>query len=477
MSDSSSFLSTDKRTFYIENLGCAKNQVDAEIMIASLTRDGWRRCAEPEAAEVIIVNSCGFIEPAKQESIDTVLSFTRSHPRKQVVMAGCLSQRYAGEIAEELPELAGIVGNRAPDRIAEFLGEMLSSDARVFVPGTGVVRHLRTDLLSLPGSAYVKVAEGCNNRCSFCAIPLIRGRLRSRAVAEVVGEVEQLVDSGIREINLVAQDLASFGADSGENLTMLLKGLLSIGSGFWVRMLYVYPEHFPEELLDLCAGHEQLLPYFDIPFQHASFSVLQRMGRPATARQNLDLIERIRHRLPDVFLRTSLLVGFYGEDEDDFQALIEFQKNAAIDWLGVFTYSPEDGTPAERFEDRLPRPGRRVAEERRDELLRRQEPITWSRVDRLVGRELDVLIEELVPDEPLALGRAYAHAPDVDGAVVVNLPAVNPGPPAVNPGPPAANPGPRNETRSGLPGRVAPGLMVPCRIVRRNGLDVEAVPI
>jgi len=432
--------------------------VDAEVMMAALAEDGWVRSAEPGDAQVIIVNSCGFIEPAKQESIDTVLDLSLRHSGAKVVMTGCLSQRYPDELADEMPELSGIIGNRAPGRIAEFLRQMLKSDARVFIPGTraivrgtGAAVHVRGELLSLPGSAYVKIAEGCDHKCSFCAIPLIRGRLRSRRVDDLAGEVGRLVESGILEINLVAQDLAAFGQDTGENLLELLAKLLSIDAHFWIRLLYIYPEHFPEELLDLCARDPRLLPYFDIPVQHASAAVLKRMGRPATARQNLALIERIRNRLPDAFLRSTFLVGFFGETDRDFADLVEFQREARIDWVGMFTYSPEDGTPAARFEGKLPLPGPE-ADSRRDELMRRQEPITHERVDRLVGAELDVLVEEMVPHEPLALGRAYAHAPDVDGSVVLTL-------------------------GDGAGSGVRPGTLVRCRVVRRNGLDVEAAPL
>lgn len=426
--------------------------------MAALAEDGWLRSAEPDDAQVIIVNSCGFIEPAKQESIDVVLDLSIRHSDAKIVMTGCLSQRYSGDLAQEMPELSGIVGNRAPGRIAEFLRQMLESDARVFVPGTHDLvpgtqgtGHARGELLSLPGSAYVKVAEGCDHKCSFCAIPLIRGRLRSRRVPDLAREVSRLVGSGILEINLVAQDLAAFGQDNGENLPELLERLLEIDMHFWIRLLYVYPEHFPDELLDLCARDPRVLPYFDIPVQHASAAVLKRMGRPATAQQNLALIERIRRRLPDVFLRSTFLVGFYGESDRDFADLVEFQREAQIDWLGVFTYSPEDGTPAARFEGKLPLPGAE-ADSRCDELMRLQEPITYNRVDRLVGTELDVLVEEMVPHEPLALGRAYAHAPDVDGAVVLTL-------------------------GDGAASGVRPGALVRCRVSRRNGLDVEAAPL
>jgi ribosomal protein S12 methylthiotransferase len=421
-------------------------------MISALDAAGWSRVPDPETAAVIIVNSCGFIEPAKQEAIDTVLDFSDGFPNAKIVMAGCLSQRYPGEIAAELPELSGVIGNRAPERVAEFLAAVLNSDERVFVPPpvAEVTKAFprRNELLSLPGSAYVKVAEGCDNRCSFCAIPLIRGPLRSRGIGDIAAEFRQLLDAGIVEFNLVAQDLASFGRDTGQCLPELLGALLDIDSRFWIRPLYVYPEHFPESLLEICESDPRVLPYFDIPLQHASPAVLKRMGRPADPDANLRLVSRIRERLPDAFLRSTFLVGFYGETDNDFERLLDFQEAAQLDWVGVFSYSPEDGTAAERFAGRLPLPGPET-DARKAQLMRRQERITAGRVARLVGRELDVLIEEPVVNEPLALGRCYAHAPEVDGAVVVNVSAVQP----------------------------APGTFVRCRITRSTGLDVEAEPL
>jgi len=418
-------------------------------MMASLRGAGWRRVSDPDLARVIIVNSCGFIEPAKQESIDTVLQFSSQYPDAKIVMAGCLSQRYPDEIANELPELSAVVGNRRPQRIDEYLRAIRESEQRVFTEESeGYATVQRDSLLSLPGSAFVKIAEGCDNRCSFCAIPLIRGPLRSRPVSDIVDEVRSLLSRGIREINLVAQDLAAYGKDREDGLARLVDALLEIEEHFWIRPLYVYPEHFPDELIRACERDSRLLPYFDLPIQHGSPEVLRRMGRPDDPGRNIELIERIRDRLPDAFLRSTFLVGFYGETDREFEQLLDFQDRAQFDWLGVFTYSPEDGTPAARFDGRLDLPGP-AAESRRDEVLRRQEPITRGRVDRLVGRTLDVLIEELLRDSNMAIGRAYAHAPEVDGAVVI----------------------------TGLSGGEKPGSFLRCRVARRNGLDVEAVPL
>jgi len=467
--------------FYIENLGCAKNQVDAEVMMAALERRGWQS-AEPEESDVIIINSCGFIAPAKEESINVTLSTLEEYPGARVVMAGCLSQRYAEDIAGEIPELAGVFGNRAPHLMPEFLSRVQAGDKQatgkeaavrheplVWLPTEPLTTHPRQRLLSFPGSAFVKVSEGCDNRCTFCAIPLIRGKLRSKPLPHLLNEIDELLSKGTHEINLVAQDFASYGRDfdrpaadrgattgtnGGANTPgmELLRALSAREGDFWIRLLYVYPERFPTEFLDVIEADPRLLPYFDIPFQHAAPSVLKKMGRPGTAEGYLRLIDEIRGRLPDVFIRSTLLTGFFGEDEAAFAELLAFQEAAQLDWLGVFPYSPEEGTPAMRGEPDFD-VGPELAIERANELNERQRPITEGRVDRLVGKKLPVLVEELLPEEPLALGRCYAQAPEVDGAVVLHIP----------------------DDRPEI--AIAPGQLVECAIIRRNGLDVEAVPL
>lgn len=457
-------------------------------MIAALERAGWARADDPADAGTILVNSCGFIEPAKEESITTTLGMIEAYPRARVVMSGCLSQRYAQELAEEMPELGGVFGNRAPARIAEFLDLVEAGGDRVMVPPAGSTPDRlesleRTHLLSFPGSAFVKVSEGCDNRCSFCAIPLIRGRARSKRPDAIVAEIEALLGRGIVEINLVAQDLASYGRDLAADdpratPEALLKAISAVSGDFWVRLLYVYPDRFPATFFPILRDDPRLLPYFDVPFQHASRDVLKRMGRPGSADAYLGLIRSIRRELPDAVIRSTLLVGFFGETDEAFDELLAFQNQADLDWLGVFAYSPEEGTPAMRGNPRRD-VSRKVAEARVRTVEERQREITEARMERFVGRDLDVLVEELVPHEPLAIGRCYAQAPEVDGAVVVHVPDEWP-----------AAGGERTAEQSGeapggdaaaepaaRPRRVVPGRFVRCRIVRRNGLDLEAVPL
>jgi ribosomal protein S12 methylthiotransferase len=432
-------------TFTIESLGCAKNQVDSEELIAHLERSGLQWVAEPERAEAVIVNTCGFITSAKEESIRTALELKSRFPGKKVLLAGCLVARYGEELRRALGELDGFVGLRDPRGLERLLAAG-QSRTEVGTPPPAIAppgRHL----LSYPGSAYLKVAEGCANRCSYCAIPLIRGPLASRPLAEVVEEARELLAAGVRELVLIAQDLASFGSDraeaggrkAGGQLPRLLGKLLALPGEFWLRCLYVHPDHFPEELLELAAD-PRLLPYFDLPFQHASPRVLRRMGRSGSAESYLALLARIREALPRAVLRSTFLVGFPGEGGEDFRRLLDFQRRAELDWAGFFTYSREEGTAAFGLGPRVPG---KTAEARRRELEKAQEAITARRLERHVGSELDVLVEEPVQGQALALGRAYLQAPEVDGLVVLKA--------------------------AGL----RPGRMYRARIERRNGVDLE----
>jgi ribosomal protein S12 methylthiotransferase len=435
--------------YYLDPFGCVKNQVDAETMMAVLGHAGWEQAEDPSGADLIIINSCGFIESAKQESINAVLAYRRAYPHKKILLAGCLAQRYAPELAESLTEADGFFGNaalslaaRAASAVMEGKGRpvLAGGDAEA-VPQTGeaplsgaaeppaappsVPAPGDRPLLSLPGSAYVKIAEGCNNRCSFCAIPGIRGPLRSRAIPDILAECRRLLDRGVRELCLIGQDLGSFGTGeissggaAGGGLPDLLEALSALEGRFWVRLLYIHPDNFPLPVLDICRRDGRFLPYFDIPFQHGSAPILRAMNRRGTAESYLDLIASIRAALPDAVIRSTFLLGFPGETGEDFEALLDFQARARLDWAGAFVYSREEGTPAYFMKGRV---SKRLAAARKQAVEERQALITGERMDRFIGRTEYVLVEERIDgEEGLYLGRLPCQAPEVDGAAVIS---------------------------------------------------------
>jgi ribosomal protein S12 methylthiotransferase len=428
-------------TFYIESLGCAKNQVDSEYLIANLEARGLRWVENPEKAEIIIVNTCGFITSAKDQSIQTSLALKISYPQKKVIMLGCLVQRYGAELERELEEIDGFVALKDLDTLLRLIRSARGGEAGS-VMNARLDRQPRSRFLSFPGSAYVKVAEGCSNHCSYCAIPLIRGELASRPVGQVLEEIEELLGRGVVEIVLIAQDLASYGKDRGEGeLVQLVKSILRLEGHYWLRLLYLHPDHFPHELIDVVAADSRVLPYFDIPFQHASPTVLARMGRSGSAGSYAELVQKIRTRIPGAVIRSTFMVGFPGESEKDFETLLTFQRDCRLDWIGVFRYSREEGTPAYQMKGRVKKS---TAEMRRRAVERAQIEISERLLDRQVGRTLDVLLEERIEGERLYLGRAYLHAPEVDGLVVVRADSLE------------------------------PGRIYPVRIEARAGIDLEA---
>ncbi|MCX7655753.1 MAG: 30S ribosomal protein S12 methylthiotransferase RimO [Treponemataceae bacterium] len=423
---------TRKRSFYLDPHGCAKNQVDGEVLMAYLLTAGWEAVGTPEEADLIVVNSCGFIQSAKEESLEAVLEWKKLFPAKKVLLAGCLAQRYGEELARELPEADALFGNMDLSRIPQAAEAALASTHHSVLPPLspgsekeGLFCFINRPLTSFPGSAYVKLTEGCDNRCSYCAIPLIRGPLRSRHVESIVEECRALLQRGVRELCLVGQDLGSYGKDIGVSqkgewsglLPELIRRLSQLGGEFWIRLLYIHPDHFPRELLELCQKDPRILPYFDLPFQHASPRILRLMNRKGDPETYLSLLKEIRSALPQATIRSTFLVGFPGETEEDFQILCQFQKAAELDWLGVFTYSREEDTPAYHFKGRVPQ---KTALHRKKEIETAQIPITESRLERLVGQELQILIEEQIENEEnLYIGRGISHAPEVDGAVVL----------------------------------------------------------
>ncbi len=415
------------KRIYIESLGCAKNQVDSEILLTYALENGYERTENAADADVIVVNTCGFIESAKKESIDTFFSLRDANPGARIILAGCLAQRYGSEM--ELDEADAIFGNRD----LSLFPEILSGKEKLLIPDypdPDSERDDRKTLLNFPGSAYLKISEGCNHRCSYCAIPVIRGSLRSRPMDKVIAEAKRLIASGIYEINIVAQDLGAYGTDDGgeSKFVDLMGKLSSLEGNFVLRMLYIHPDTFPEGLIELCAERKKILPYFDIPFQHADPAVLRAMRRTGSPEIYLSLINRIRTALPDAVIRTTLMLGFPGEDRKAFNTLLSFVEKAKFDWMGSFTYSREEDTPAYDMRGEEEHEKAQVkARKWQKELEAVQERITAEQLERHVGHEYPVLIEEKVEGEDLAIGRIYAQAPDVDGLTVVMGRGMKPG--------------------------------------------------
>ena len=408
------------RSVSIVNLGCAKNQVDAEYLIRLLEDEGYLYTDDQSAADAIIVNSCGFIQPAKEESISVTMELKARYPEKRIVLAGCLAQRYADTMV--LPEADAVAGNRDLQAVIQVLRELENGGRPVRIL-PDAAREIRRDLLlTSKGTAYVKVAEGCDNRCSYCAIPLIRGSVISRGMEDILKEIKDLLSRGIFEINLVAQDLASYGRDrGGQELPELLRRISALSGDFWVRLLYIHPDRFPEEILPVMQKDPRILPYFDIPFQHASADILSRMGRRGTAETYLKLISRIRSILPEAVFRTTILLGFPGETSRKRREVEDFLKAGRFLWAGFFVYSPEEDTPAARYAG-TPRARwsryRAAAWKPRLELL--QTEISREVLAGFIGKPMRLLVDEPVKGEDLALARGYIHAPEVDGSVVLH---------------------------------------------------------
>jgi ribosomal protein S12 methylthiotransferase len=483
MADSGSFNTGLSKRYFLDPFGCAKNQVDAENMMAGLDAAGWTVCADALDADLIIVNSCGFIEEAKRESINAVLSWRSLYPEKKILLAGCLPQRYSEELAESLTEADSFFGNEDLSRIAEVAASVSGNGKKTPYTDagrkktepvqtkaeqtgfeqTGLEQTVPTGerpLLGFPGQAYVKISEGCDNFCSFCAIPLIRGPLRGRSVSDITEECKTLLGRGVKELCLIGQDLSSYRPAGGGDLCGLAAEIAGIKGDFWVRFLYLHPDHFPLELPRFMREDSRFLPYFDIPFQHASPSVLEAMNRGGTGKSYLELLNRIRDVLPDAVIRSTFLTGFPGETEEDFAMLVDFQRKARFDWLGVFAYSREEGTPAYSMKQRV---AKKTAESRKTVIEENQIPITEKRMDRFVGRRMEVLVEEKL-DGSFYLGRLFCQAPEVDGAALIHA------------GSGSGVLRTARKTAFKTASVLDAGGLVPCRVLRRAGFDLEVEP-
>lgn len=416
-------VASPSRKVHLISLGCARNRADSEVMLGSLMSDDWTITEEADGADTVVINTCGFIEAAKAESVQTILEaaeLKKQNPNLKVVVAGCLTQRYKGQLVEGLPEVDLFVGTDEFPKIAEFLKQDLPK---------GTVRAKRTHYLydgSLPkkntltsSSAYVKVAEGCQHNCSFCIIPAIRGQLRSRPISNVVQEAKALAATGVKEINLIAQDLAAYGRDWGSSdLLELLKALVEVEGIDWIRLLYVYPENISDEFIEFFASHPKIVKYLDIPTQHASSSMLEKMNRDISREGMRAIFAKLRERVPGIAIRTSVMVGFPGETEEDFGQLRDFVIEQKFDHLGCFTYSQEEGTVAGRMKDQIEE---QVKLDRQEEIMAIQREISADRLTDYVGKTVQVLVKGLSDESDLlAEGRLSTQAPEVDGVVYIN---------------------------------------------------------
>jgi ribosomal protein S12 methylthiotransferase len=420
---------SDKKTPKVGfvSLGCPKNLVDSEVMLGALSRQGYSITAQKEDADVIVVNTCGFIDSAKKESIDTILEMAELKTQgncKKLVVAGCLAERYRSEIQKEIPEIDFIFG---PDELGRVL-EAVQLDSSDVVPDVSIdALYTSKEVPTIPRilttpshMAYLKISEGCDHVCTFCAIPGFRGRFRSRSVADLVAESRRLAEQGVRELVIVSQDTMAYGKDIGlpNGIVALLRELVKIGGLKWVRFLYCYPNMVSDELLRLVAEEDRLCKYFDIPYQHASRSVLERMKRGGHRGIYERQIDAIRKLMPGAGLRTSFIVGFPGESESDFAEILTFMKNVEFDNVGVFLYSDEEGTGAFDLDGKVQR---RVATRRRNQLMKEQAGISTNKLRGMVGRTVRVLLEGAAEESDLLLqGRMETQAPDIDGHVLIN---------------------------------------------------------
>lgn len=397
------------------SLGCNKNLCDTENMMGLLAENGFEITPNPEEAEVVVVNTCGFIESAQQESIDTILEMAQYKEKNctLLVVCGCLAQRFAEEIRQEMPEVDVIVGTTAFDEIVEAINEGLKGkkNSYIYDINKDVMENLPRIRTTPRAVAYLKIAEGCDNKCTYCAIPYIRGKYRSRSEENILAEAEALAADGVREIIVVAQDTTRYGIDlyGEKRISQLLRKLCKISGIEWVRVHYSYPEEIDEELIKTISEEDKIVKYLDIPVQHGSSSVLKRMGRKTTRSRLEELVKKLRAQIPDITLRTSIIAGFPGETEEEFEELCDFLESVKFDRVGVFAYSCEEGTPAAKMNGQLPE---EIKEARRDKVMELSQRISLERNNSMIGKTVRVITEGF--EENLYYGRSGGESIEID---------------------------------------------------------------
>ena len=406
------------------SLGCDKNLVDSEVMLGLLDKKGYLIVDSEEDADIIVVNTCCFIHDAKEESIQTILEmaeYKKEGKLKALIVTGCLAQRYQQEIIDEIPEVDAVLGTTSYDHIVEAVEEALAGNGHVVLEDVDALPDVKEKRLVTTGGhyAHLKIAEGCDKHCTYCIIPKLRGNYRSVPMEKLLAEAKALADQGVKELILVAQETTVYGKDlyGEKSLHKLLRELCKISKIQWIRILYCYPEEIYDELIQTIKEENKVCHYLDLPIQHASDAVLKRMGRRTSKAQLVEIIEKLRKEIPDISLRTTLITGFPGETQEQHEELKDFVDEMEFDRLGVFTYSPEEDTPAATMTEQIPE---EVKEDRQAELMELQQEIAFDLAEDMVGREVLVMIEGKVADENAYVGRTYKDAPNVDGLIFIN---------------------------------------------------------
>lgn len=406
------------------SLGCDKNLVDTEVMLGLLAAKGHQMIDDETQADVIVINTCCFINDAKEESIQTILEMAELKKEgrlKALIVTGCLAQRYKNEIIEEIPEVDAVLGTTSYDKITEAIDEALKGHVTIEMQDIDALPEVDTKRLVTTGGyfAYLKIAEGCDKHCTYCIIPKIRGNFRSVPMERLIREAQELADQGVKELILVAQETTLYGKDLyGEKaLPKLLKELCKISGIQWIRILYCYPEEITDELIQVMKEEKKICHYLDLPIQHANNEILKRMGRRTSKEQLIEIIGKLRKEIPDIALRTTLITGFPGETKEQHEELMDFVDEMEFDRLGVFTYSPEEDTPAATMDGQIEES---IKEDRQAELMELQQDIAFDLAEDMIGREVLVMIEGKVADENAYVGRTYKDAPNVDGLIFVN---------------------------------------------------------
>ena len=406
------------------SLGCDKNLVDTEVMLGLLASRGYEMTDDETQADIIVINTCCFIHDAREESIENILEmaeYKKSGQAKALIVTGCLAERYRQEILEEIPEVDEVLGTAAYDRILDAVDAALAGKQEVMLTDVDALPLPDAKRLITTGGhfAYLKIAEGCDKRCTYCIIPKLRGNFRSVPMERLVKEAKELAEQGVKELILVAQETTLYGKDlyGEKSLHALLRELAKISGIRWIRILYCYPEEITDELIQVMKEEPKVCHYLDLPIQHANDAILKRMGRRTSRQQLIDIIGKLRREIPDICLRTTLITGFPGETKEQHEELMDFVDEMEFDRLGVFTYSPEEGTPAALMPDQI---REEIKEERQAELMELQQEIAFDNAQDMVGREVLVMIEGKVAAENAYVGRTYRDAPNVDGLIFIN---------------------------------------------------------